>query len=86
MSDPDYFGHTVSEQYMQKNEKCFNFALTEHLKEDKTQAMSLLIFAFTSILCRNFVFMKTLSYYIKTAEKPKNSTKLLVYSLSRIEQ
>ena len=22
----------ISEQYMQKNEKCFNFALTEHLK------------------------------------------------------
>ena len=26
----------ISEQYMQKNEKCFNFALTEHLKQDKT--------------------------------------------------
>ena len=48
----------ISEQYMQKNEKCFNFALPEHLKEDKTQAKSLVIFAFTSILCGNFVFMK----------------------------
>ena len=25
----------ISEQYMQKNEKCFNFTLTEHPKQDK---------------------------------------------------
>lgn len=25
----------ISEQYTQKNEKCFNFALTEHLKQDQ---------------------------------------------------
>ena len=47
----------ISERYMQKNEKCFNFALTDRLKQDKSGKV-FKMFAFTSILCRNFVFMK----------------------------
>ena len=44
---------------MQKDEKFFKFALTEHLKQDKPgKVFNLVMFAFTSILCRNFVFMK----------------------------
>ena len=67
----------ISEQYMQKNEECFNFALTDHLKQDKPGKV------FGNVcLCKYPVqelwVYETLSYYVSTTEKLRNSTKLLV--------
>ena len=39
-----------SGQYMRRNEACFNFALMEHLKEDRPGKVGLVMSAFTSIL------------------------------------
>ena len=66
-----------SEQYMQKNEKWFKFVLTGHLKQDKPGKVlgNVCLYKYrVRELCVN----ETLSYYITTTEKLRNSTKLLV--------
>ena len=67
----------ISEQYMQKNDKCFNFALTGHLKQDKPGQVfgNVCLYKYP---VRELCVYETLSYYISTTEKLRNSTKLLV--------
>lgn len=67
----------LSEQYMQKNDKCFNFALTGHLKQDKPGQVfgNVCLYKYP---VRELCVYETLNYYISTTEKLRNSTKLLV--------
>ena len=67
----------ISEQYMQKNDKCFNFALTDHLKQDKPGQVfgNVCLYKYP---VRELCVYETLNYYISTTEKLRNSTKLLV--------
>lgn len=67
----------TSEQYMQRNEECFNFALTEHLKQDKPGKVfgNLRLYEYpVRVLC----VYETLDYYLRATEKLRNSSKLLV--------
>ena len=67
----------ISEQHMQKDEKCFNFALTDNLKQDKPGQVfgNVCLYKYP---VRELCVYETLSYYISTTEKLRNSTKLLV--------
>ena len=67
----------ISEQYMQKNETCFNFALTDHLKQDKPGKVfgNVCLYKYP---VQELCVYETLSCYIKATEKLRNSTKLLV--------
>ena len=67
----------ISEQYMQKNDKCFNFALTGYLKQDKPGQVfgNICLYKYP---VRELCVYETLNYYISTTEKLRNSTKLLV--------
>ena len=62
---------------MQKDEKFFNFALTEHLKQDKPGKVFGNV-CFYKYPVQELCVYVTLSYYIKATEKLRNSTKLLV--------
>ena len=68
MSDPDFLD--ISEQYMQKNDECFNFALTPGQVFDNVCLYKYPV--------RELCVYETLNYYISTTEKLRNSTKLLV--------
>ena len=62
---------------MQKNDTCFNFALTEHLKQDKPVK----VFGnarFYKYPVRELCVYETLDYYLWATEKLSNSSKLLV--------
>ena len=62
---------------MQKDDKYFNFALTGHLEQDKPGQ----VFGDACLYkypVRELCVYETLSYYISTTEKLRNSTKLLV--------
>ena len=67
----------ISEQNMQKNDKCFNFASTGQLKQDKPGQVfgNVCLYKYP---VRELCVYETLSYYISTTEKLRNSTKLLV--------
>ena len=67
----------ISEQYMQKNDTCFNFALTERLKQDKPG----------NVLCnvrlnkypvKELCVYETLDYYLRATEKLRNSSTFLI--------
>ena len=62
---------------MQKNDKCFNFALTGYLKQDKPGQVfgNVCLYKYP---VRELCVYETLNYYISTTEKLRNSTKLLV--------
>ena len=67
----------TSEQYMQRNEECFNFALTGHLKQDKPGKVfgNLRLYKYP---VRELCVYETLDYYLRATEKLRNSSKLLV--------
>lgn len=67
----------TSEQYMQRNEECFNFALTEHLKQDKPGKVfgNLRLYKYP---VRELCVYETLDYYLRATEKLRSSSKLLV--------
>ena len=58
----------ISEQFMQRNEKCFNFALTEHLKQDKPGKVFGNVFLYKYPVKELCVY-ETLNYYIRATEK-----------------
>ena len=62
---------------MQKNDKYFNIVLTDYLKQDKPGQVfgNVCLYKY---LVRELCVYETLSYYISTTEKLRNSTKLLV--------
>ena len=62
---------------MQKNDTCFNFALTEHLKQDKPGNVfgNVLLYKYT--VGELYVY-ETIYIYLRATEKLKNSSKLLV--------
>ena len=65
----------ISEQCMQKNDKCFNFALTPGQVFDNVCLYKVCLYKYP---VRELCFYETLNYYISTTEKLRNSTKLLV--------
>ena len=67
----------TSEQYMQKNNTCFNFALTEHLKQDKPGKVfgNVRLYKYP---VRELCVYEILDYYLQATEKLRNSSKLLV--------
>ena len=67
----------TSEQYMQKNDTCFNFALTEHIKQDKPGKVfgNVRLYKYP---VRELCVYETLGYYLQATEKLGNSSKLLV--------
>ena len=67
----------TSEQYIQKNDTCFNFALTEHLKQDKPGKVfgNVRLYKYP---VRELCVYETLDYYLRATEKFRNSSKLLV--------
>ena len=67
----------TSEQYMQKNDTCFNFALTEHLKQDKPGKVLGNVRLYKYPVRELWVY-ETLYYYLRATEKLRNSSKLLV--------
>ena len=75
----------TSEQYMQKNDTCLNFALTEHLKKDKPGKVfgNVRLYKY---LVRELCVYETLDYYLRAAEKLRNSSKLLVSYIKPIRQ
>ena len=77
VSDFDLFGHIRAINYMQKNDTCFNFALTEHLKQDKPGKVfgNVRLYKYP---VRELCVYETLDYYLRATEKLRNSSKLLV--------
>ena len=67
----------TTEQYMQKNDTCFNFALTEHLKQDKHGNVFGNVRLYKYPVGELYVY-ETLYYYLRATEKLRNSSKLLV--------
>ena len=67
----------TSEQYMLRNEECFNFALTEHLKQDKPGKVfgNLRLYKYP---VRELCVYETLDYYLRATKKLRSSSKLLV--------
>ena len=67
----------TSEQYMQKNDTCFNFALTEHIKQDKHGKVfgNVRLYKYP---VRELCVYETLDYYLQATGKLRNSSKLLV--------
>ena len=67
----------TSEQYMQKNDTCFNFALPEHIKQDKPGKVfgNVRLYKYP---VRELCVYETLDYYLQATEKLRNSSKLLV--------
>lgn len=67
----------TSEQYRQKNDTCFNFALTEHIKQDKPGKVfgNVRLYKYP---VRELCVYETLDYYLQATEKLRNSSKLLV--------
>ena len=63
---------------MQKNDTCFNFALTEHLKQDKPGKVfgNVRLYKYP---VRELCVYETLDYYLPATEKLRNSSKLLVW-------
>ena len=62
---------------MQKNDTCFNFALTEHFKQDKPGKVfgNVRLYMYP---VRELSISETLYYYLRATEKLRNSSKLLV--------
>ena len=62
---------------MQKNDTCFNFALTEHFKQDKPGKVfgNVRLYKYP---VRELSISETLYYYLRATEKLRNSSKLLV--------
>ena len=62
---------------MQKNDTCFNFALTEHFKQDKPGKVfgNVRLYKYP---VRELCVSETLYYYLRATEKLRNSSKLLV--------
>ena len=67
----------ISEQSLQRNETYLNFALTEHLNQDKRGKVFANVCLYRYHVKVHCVY-ETLNYYITTTVKLKNSTKLLV--------
>ena len=67
----------TSEQYMQKNDTCFNFALTEHLKQDKPGKVfgNVRLYKYP---VRELCVYEILDSCLRPTEKLRNSSKLLV--------
>ena len=62
---------------MQKNDTCFNFALTEHFKQDKPGKVfgNVPLYKYP---VRELSVSETLYYYLRATEKLRNSSKLPV--------
>ena len=67
----------MSEKYMKRNEECFNFALTDHLKQDRPGKVFGNVRLYKYPVKELFVY-ETLNYYLKATENLRNSTRLLV--------
>ncbi|KAL9970002.1 hypothetical protein ACROYT_G022301 [Oculina patagonica] len=67
----------MSEKYMQRNGECFNFALTDHLKQDRPGKVfgNVRLFKYP---VKELCVYETLDYYLKATENFRNSTRLLV--------
>ena len=67
----------MSEKYMQRNGECFNFALTDHLKQDRPGKVfgNVRLFKYP---VKELCVYETLDYYLKATENLRNSTRLLV--------
>ena len=67
----------TSEHYMHENDTCFNFSLTEHLKQDKPGKVfgNVRLYKYP---VRELCVYETLDYYLRATEKLRNSSKLLV--------
>ena len=67
----------MSEKYMQSNGECFNFALTDHLKQDRPGKVfgNVRLYMYPVKELRVY---ETLNYYRKATENLRNSTRLLV--------
>ena len=77
VSDFDIFWTHRSNIIMQKNDTCFNFALTEHFKQDKPGKVfgNVRLYKYP---VRELSISETLYYYLRATEKLRNSSKLLV--------
>ena len=77
VSDFDIFWTHRSNIIMQKNDTCFNFALTEHFKQDKPGKVfgNVRLYKYP---VRELSISETLYYYLRATEKLRNSSKLPV--------
>ena len=67
----------ISDPYMKKNENCFEFALTEHLKQDRPGKVFGNVRLYKYPIKERCVY-ETLEFYLKATEQCRNSTSLLV--------
>ena len=67
----------ISDPYMKKNEDCFEFALTEHLKRDRPGKVFGNVRLYKYPIKERCVY-ETLEFYLKATENCRNSTSLLV--------
>jgi len=67
----------MSEKYRQRNGECFNFALTDHLKQDRPGKVfgNVRLYKYP---VKELCVYETLNYYLKATENLRNSTRLLV--------
>lgn len=70
---------------MQKNDTCFNFALTEHIKQDKPSKVfgNVRLYKYP---VRELCVYETLDYYLQATEKLRNSSNCLFRTFSPIRQ
>eukprot|EP00112_Aurelia_sp_Birch-Aquarium-sp1_P014613 Seg317.5 transcript_id=Seg317.5/GoldUCD/mRNA.D3Y31 product="hypothetical protein" protein_id=Seg317.5/GoldUCD/D3Y31 len=67
----------ISNPYMKKNESCIEFALTEHLKQDRPGKVFGNVRLYKYPIKERCVY-ETLEFYLKATEDSRNSTRLLV--------
>ena len=67
----------MSEKYMQRNGECFNFALTDHLKQDRPGKVfgNVRLYKYP---VKELCVYEALIYYLKATENVRNSIRLLV--------
>ena len=67
----------ISERFMQRNRECFDFALTDKLKQDRPGKVfgNVRLYKYS---VRELCVYETLDYYLKATENLRSSTKLLV--------
>ena len=67
----------MSEKYMHRNRECFNFALTDHLKQDRPGKVfgNVRLYKYP---VKELCVYETLNYYLKATKNLRNSTRLLV--------
>jgi hypothetical protein len=67
----------ISDKYMTKNEQCFSFSLTEHIKQDRPGSMfgNVTLYKYPD---KKLCVYETLQFYLQATEVCRNSSSLFV--------